>query len=133
MLFPVPRTTFISELVIELIIKFRRAKSEDTLQIMHRGILRDKNALASSDWSAGDVYAYERDQDECRQSYQQLAESFYQDFDLVGWAASLAAAHRKMELHRNRRMDFCVEKLVVGRDMSADWIVAAQVVSYSEQ
>lgn len=133
MLFPVPRTTFISELVIELIIKFRRAKSEDTLQIMHRGILRDKNSLASSDWSVSDAYAYERDQNDCRKSYQQLAESFYKDFDLVGWAASLAAAHRKMEIHRNRRLDFDIEKLVIGRDMSADWIVAATSVSYSEK
>lgn len=129
MLFPVPRTTALSELVIDLVIKFRRAKSLDTLQIMHRKeVVGPAKALATSDWKAGDPYTYEMTKDECRKSYQELAASFHKKFDIPCWAASIAAAHRVLEIEVGRKLDFRIDRLVHGRNEDADWIQAASQI-----
>lgn len=134
MLFPVPRTTVISELVIGLLIKFRRARSESTLQIMHRKeIVGPYSSLANDDWSAGDHYSYERRRDECKMSYQELAESFYRRASIEEWAASLAAAHRVLEMKVGKNLDFRIDRLVKGRDESAEWIVAASQIEYIQE
>ena len=118
MLFPAPRNSLITEMVVSMILKFRRARSQSTLQAMHRKIIVGPAALATSDWTCGDAYSYEVD-DDCHKSYQELAESFYEGFDLENWAASLAAAHRVFELEVGKKLDFKIERLVLGRDETA--------------
>lgn len=132
MLFPAPRNSLITEMVVTMVLKFRRARSQSTLQAMHRKVIVGPAALATAAWTSGDAYAYEVKGD-CHKSYQELAESFYKKCDLENWAASLAAAHRIFEIEVGKKLDFKIERLVIGRDESADWIQAASAIQLVQE
>jgi hypothetical protein len=99
-------------------IKFRRAKSAETLDVMFHGHCR-KNDLKIPTNRNG-----------TKMSYQCMAEYAHEKGIHGLYFAALAGAHRAMELTTGVTQDFVIDRLVIGRDASAGWIIEAREVMF---